>query len=250
MIVRGGSILVALALAAAACGGEAFTTGGGPADGSAGSATAGAGGSGSQAGSGGATGGSGGTGIPDGGTAGTGGQAGHGGAGADAGACPAALPQASQACSTEGLSCAYGKCCPTHAICSGGSWQIAITDCAVPGCPPTVPAQGASCTCVSTPVACHYACTADMKTTDATCVNDVWSTVTTTCPAVPCGQSMCMPRQICVKRSAGAGILFQCSDNPCGDKMLSCSCAASVCPVGYTCGASATTVSCSCPTCV
>ena len=75
----------------------------------------------------------------------------------------------------EGLSCQYGKCCPTMPLC-GGKWQIALTDCAVPGCPATAPTQGASCTCVNTPLPCHYECATVAKSIDATCVNDVWST--------------------------------------------------------------------------
>jgi hypothetical protein len=259
IIVRGASILMALGFVAAACGGEAFTSGGGPADGSAGSATAGTGGSdnsGGAMGSGGTDpGGSAGTGLPDAGTGGTGGQAGHGGSsgagGSDAGGtCPPTLPSSSQTCAPEGLSCSYGKCCPTRAVCSGGKWQITMPACAVPGCPPTAPTQGASCTCVSTPVPCHYDCATSMKSIDATCVNDVWSTQITTCAAVPCGASMCMPGQICVKRTSGPGYTYQCSDNPCGANALSCTCAASLCQAGTTCSVSGTTLSCICSMCL
>ncbi len=55
--------------------------------------------------------------------------------------CPAALPDPTSACSTDGLICEYGvRTCLSRAECTGGAWAVSVPRCPPPptgGCPAT-----------------------------------------------------------------------------------------------------------------
>ncbi len=66
------------------------------------------------------------------------------------GPCPAAMPESSSPCPTDGLVCQYGmRSCLTTAECAGGTWTVTSPACPPPpsaGCPATRElAQGAEC---------------------------------------------------------------------------------------------------------
>jgi hypothetical protein len=129
--VRGPFVVtVTFAVAAAACGGQAFVDGGNGAQGGASGGAGGAGGSGGKGGAGGA-----------GGSSGGGGAAG----------CPTTMPGHGTACAIEGQTCSYpgGPCCPSsNATCTSRQWVSFGASCnppPPPPCPSYPPVDGSSC---------------------------------------------------------------------------------------------------------
>jgi hypothetical protein len=206
----------------------------GTSGGTGGTASAGTGGP-ASAGTGGTSGG--GTGASTGSGGRSGGGAGGAGAPSSSGgtpSCPDDLPPSGSACGSAELECTYGECCPTHASCAGGVWQVSAAVCEPAQCPVDPPAHGASCEC-ATGLSCAYdRCTITGLSVSATCVNELWSIAEEPCPSVECGSILCPPTELCVflHYQGVLGYDYLCAPNPCAGAPVSCACASSVCGTG------------------
>jgi hypothetical protein len=106
-------------------------------------------------------------------------------------------------------------------------------------CPVNPPANGAPC---SGSYQCTYLDCDGAGQISAFCNGTTVSTEVLLCVATACGASECEPPSICVERQGG--MVVECADNPCGDRAITCGCAADLCNPTEMCSTTGAKVHC------
>ena len=128
---------------------------------------------------------------------------------------------------------------------AGGSGGSSAGGSTASNCPQSPPSNGATCL---SQFSCTYLDCSGAGRVTATCDGSVFAVSSVACdtPPIRCGVTDCAVGQICLEQYSGTASRT-CVNNSCGTEALSCDCAASLCPKGWTCTTTGVTVQCASP---
>lgn len=106
-------------------------------------------------------------------------------------------------------------------------------------CPVNPPTNGAPC---SVSYQCTYLDCDGVGQTTAFCNGATVSTEVLPCAATACGADECAQPSICVEHMGG--MATECVENPCGDRAITCACAAELCDPVEACSVTGAIVHC------